>query len=259
MTLRPLYVPLPYVTEYSDTINVGEMGLPVGFDSERLLMHVSAVEKIAKAGDIGKLSIIGFRGDTTEVGYGVGGVSSDGTGTASRAVAVTKARMHDVNMGFDNEFPSDYQWKNATVRINSAEIDTRIRNDGDKWELGPFDVRGRAKYLNKALQDGLAEATQESVLTEDHVTTLLGSALKKSLSVIFYKWAFNIDTMSAAILVDSAIASASVPINHLAVKIRHKDQELPPRQWSLFVNIHYDRLLAAQGLTRSTQLIRAKK
>lgn len=260
MALLPQYIPLPHVTEYSDTISVGELGLPVGFDTERLLMHVSAVEKIARLGDIGALSIVGYRGDTTEVSYSPSGLSSDGTGTASRSVAITKAQLHDLHIDGDDELPDHYKWKSATVRINNAEIDTRIRNDGDKWEMGPFDVKARAKYMNKALQSGLAEATQQAVLLDDAFGRVLGSATKKYVSVIFWSWAWQMDIQSAFVL-DTVIDAGAAPINHFIQSRGSKrdGKELPPRQWSMFNRVHYDRLLATQGLTRTTQLIRAKK
>lgn len=47
------YVPLPEVSEHTDRIVVGELGLPVGFDLDRLELHVPRVELICQIAGIG--------------------------------------------------------------------------------------------------------------------------------------------------------------------------------------------------------------
>ena len=258
MSEKIKYVPLPEVGEHTDQIKIGELGLPVGLDTERLLLNLPRTLLIAKLGDIGHLTIRGFRGEVTEEGFGIGGISGDGTGTATKSITIAKAKASQSEVeGGDHEnisFKDNYLWKDATVKINNAEIEQRIRSDGDKWERGPYDVKARAKYMNDSLRRGLASAALESILGENPLRTLELSSLKSTFLVSMYSLGLGPE---AALLFFISIHSVENCIEQVVMKNK-MGRDLPPRQISLFNRRHYDRLVLTSLLNRSSRLIKAK-
>lgn len=252
-------MPLPEVNEQSDRIIIGDMGLPVGFDQERLLVHLPRLERIAHLAGMGTLTIAGFRGDTTEYGYSVGGVSEDGVGSAISSMVTTKAKIHESGAELDKRaLPFPHRWHDGSVKINNAEIEDRIKNDGDKWEKGVFDEQARAKYMSDALQRGLVVAAGESTFPDKPLSdTLAISGLKKSACTMIWAYAFKTGVPEGFLLHTGFSTSFRLALSTLYPALTKK--LLPPFKFSLAEHVFYDRYAAAQGLNMASRLVKAKK
>ncbi len=250
------FVPLAEISEHSDVIAFGEMGLPVGFDIDRLAANVGVLEKVAHFGNIGHLSIVGFRGDVTEEDYTVGGSYSDGTSTAVGSVSVSRAALQEHELqGGQGEHRFGYNWTNTTVKINNAEIENRIKRDGDRWDLGVYDPEARLKYMNKALVSGLQAATGESVFIEGGV---LGQLAYRAVGLPFaygvWKYLYGLSG-DPLVVMTAASPALEAGLNH-ARNVFKEDGTLPKRQWSVLNYPQFDRYLAATTILRTGKILK---
>ena len=163
----PRTVPLPYVADYTDDIVLGNLGLPVGFDDERLLVNLRGINHIRRLAGLGKTSIVGERGDTTSYDYDITSFDTSGTATFG-----AKSKINRVNLVSEGvKFPTAstlYGKPEVTIKLNSAEIDERIRlHHGTN---GLFEAKPRAKLLNSAVQNGLASAAIDANLDWKKIT-----------------------------------------------------------------------------------------
>ncbi len=253
----PSFVPIHEVQEYTDSIVVHNLGLPVGFDEEQLEINLSGLARTAKMAGLGHLSIIGFRGDTTEHGIGVGSVFGDGTASAMKISTMTKAKLHDIdieNDGFGT--PREYHWKNAVLKINNAEVEDRIRTDGDKWPRQQFDAQGRAKYMDKSLKGALSSAAYESILPNPPAN--IGEwLLMTGVREVVTGGILRINILSKADMLAATVGWLPIhALSHLATKTLLRG-DTPPRKWSNMWILPLDRLVAAQALSQTTRFIRA--
>lgn len=258
MSKRPNFVALSEVNEHSERIIIGDMGLPVGFDQERLLVQLPRLERIASLACMSTLTLAGFRGDTSEYSYGIGGMSSDGVASAVSSKIISRAGLSDSDVDRQGEdIPRGFRWSDASIKINNAEIEERIRSDGDKWDKNVFDEIARAKYMSDALQRGLIKSIHTSIFPEEpFVQTVTKSAALKALDVAWYDlWLPG--NAQAAFVVSTVISTLSPML--AAMFYRSIGRELPPAQWSLSDKIHYDRYVAAQGLNAVSRLVRSRK
>jgi hypothetical protein len=272
MSSRVGFVPLYEVGEYTDALSVGNLGLPTGFDEDSLELHVSRTVARARLAEVGHLSISGFRGATTKHDFALGGMSHQGVGTATQSMIATKAKLHqgEINKG-ELEGPqhgSEYEWLEARTWINNAEIEERIKSDGDRWDKGVYDPLARAKYMDMSLKGGILDIARQNTLGKDPMGTLLGSATLKYLEGATWMMGYNIMFDPNQGLVSSMVAaSIYTPIfGALLHGIRlgthaggRRGHSLPPRIWSITERKHYDRLALLHARMPVGALIRAAK
>lgn len=250
------FVPIHEVNEHSDIITIGELGLPVGMDTDRLLLNVSGLERIATLGQIGELTIRSYRGDKTEYSLGIGGISSDGSASASRAVTINKAELSKTEGSIDKEYPPGFRWVKSEVAINNAEIEEQIKNDGDKWDLGVYDPIARAKYMNKALKNGLKEATFDATYPDGIFPPLLSNLMWCGIFYPFWKYSYDLSNQ-ATLLILSAFGASESFINTSFQKYMRGKDNLPNSQLSFVFGSNADRHLASKALLATTKLIKA--
>jgi len=255
MSRESHYIPVQNVNDFSDTVAFGELGLPVGMDADRLVVNLDRLEQIAKLGQIGHLTVRGFRGNTTDYAYGVSGMSADGIGTATRSIAVTKANIADADTERKDDLPNGYRWADATVKINNAEIEERIKNDGDRWDMGLIDPYARAKYMNSALKKGVRTATYDATFPFGAPLEITGFlSIGLGLNYLIFKGllGYEHETSLALTAANTALDSPIKEIWHRF--IRQKD--LPEIQWSVFTSPKLDRYLASRALLETTKLFK---
>lgn len=243
--------------------SIYNLGLPMGFDEERLWLHIGRTERLSRLSGIGQLSVLGFKGDITEARVGVGGINSDGSGTATKTASVAKTRIvsTETSQGaIDSRLYKPYDWADGVVKVNNAEVEERIKGDGDKWEQGLVDPFARAHYVDRALRLGITAIGRDQVFQGDAPGTLLGSALRKSMWV---SWFMMIGGRSflGAVIFDSTLDVLIQGMNHAYMKMSNKDENgrniLPPRKLSLMNHKPYDRLVLAHGYAASKRLVAA--
>ncbi len=256
MSKLPRFVPLTEVHEYTDAIKIGELGLPVGLDIDRLELNVKSAVKTARLGNIGELILSGGRGDKSEHSFSVSGADNSGTATAHAVSTVSKASLHKYTNSSSSKYPSGYNWKRVGIEINNSEVEERIRHDGDKWDLGLYDVNARAKYMNMALKKGLAEASIQSVFEDIDLKEFTQGALLIAFS---YGVQRNLVHIDPGIYVPTLIGPSLVNFfNHNRDKIMYP-LGLPNRQHSLLMYFPVDRLALSLGRGSLSKFIRAAK
>ncbi len=117
----PRAIPLPEVGEYTDDVIFGNLGLPVGFDDERLLVNLRGINRIRAIAGLGTVSIVGERGDISTYDYDVTG-SNDGAATLGAVSKQPKVKSSNGSVEF--RFGSSlYGDADTTVAVNNSEIE----------------------------------------------------------------------------------------------------------------------------------------
>ncbi len=123
----PTNVPLPEVNQYADELTIGNLGLPVGFDDERLLVNLRAFHRVRAVAGLGDISIVGTSGDVGGYDYQIG--STDESGTASLG-AVSK--RHNKPLSSANiSWPlgtSSFGKPDVTVEVNNSETQEQVKD-----------------------------------------------------------------------------------------------------------------------------------
>lgn len=159
MSKTPNIVPLPEVADHTDNIIFGNLGLPSGFDNERLLVNLRRINWLRAAAGISEVSFIGEQGGTTTHDYEVTGIDAGGTATLS---GKSKKSVVPVSSG-SLSFPytgTGFGNPSATVTVNTSEINHRIRNK--HGIAGEFEAKPRAKFLDLAIRRGLRQAAYDA-------------------------------------------------------------------------------------------------
>jgi hypothetical protein len=169
--------------------------------------------------------------------------------------------MQELEFSTSNEMPVCYRWGNVGLRINNAEIEERIRQDGDKWDKGVYDVRARAAYMHQAFKAGLKESVHrginESMSDPPIGLAALGGVRVGAVGIIYLilKAGHVPDEIAKPFAVTYPFWLEAVG-HHLINK--NIIENLPKRQWSIINFPQVDRLLAANALLHAGKLIRAK-
>lgn len=252
----PGFVPWPEAGSYTDRIEVGEFGFPIGFDEERLQLNLHGLARTMTMAGLNRLTVSGYSGEKSENVLGIGGIGRDGSASATKIGLKTKAKVYDMDLeDTASRLPIEYQWRKAEIRINTSEIDNQITNESDKWPRRQFDPHAQAKYLNRALQRSLSEAATDSYMPHPKFNVAAWAGMAAVQEAMYTA----IDFGSPGFNLAYAIAGY-LPANgllHLLSKIQYRGVELPPRKWSINYHIAFDRMFAAKALARTTRFIRA--
>ena len=255
----PRTIPLPQVPEYTDDIIFGNLGLPVGFDYERILVNVRGINRIRSVAGLGVVSVIGEQGDTSTYDYGVTSVDQSGAATMSGSKKVHKEPTSEGSVRFSSGNPF-FGKADTTITINTSEIRDRIRTKEGAGSL--YEPSAVAKQLNKAVRHGLVGASVDANLDSRKALLSLrayglvngfcliaGAAPERGalLSLIGMPVFYNIAMFQEAVLMD----------------ILEKSSESPLQVWKklrqgLIVPFTVDRTVAASGLAKTTRFIKSR-
>jgi hypothetical protein len=172
-------VPLPDVASVTDTIIIRDLGLPHGFDDERLLINVRALEGFRKAAAIGEITIASSYSNE-EYNLNVDGAHGDGTTTARASgvgrqsetsstvvidrfggdIQADRSGSHSEKMG---EIVSAGLMNNLSPVSVAVRPDLRTRDDYLRKRYGSEirNAQGHANFLNKSIKSGLHEANRK--------------------------------------------------------------------------------------------------
>lgn len=173
-------------------------------------------------------------------------------------MSVSRARLSQTELGdAEGRVGPSYRWRDATVQLNNAEIEERIKNDGDKWDRGVFEPAARAKYMNQALKRGMADATDTLILGEVPLPARLAWSVGSfALVSQWYKWGWDLNAIEEGMAAAYGVLQVVNEGQHIHNKVKYAD--LPAYRRSLFPGgTHYDRHIAALGLSVQSKLIRA--
>jgi|GEM_PF-4284198 len=262
----PRFVPLPDLRQHTDSVTFGNLGLPVGFDQEQLLVNVRGIERIQSVARLGHISVVGMSGEVSQRSYSVGSIQADGSTTLGAVKKREKEPLSHISVKFPDPSLTIVGDPRVIIRVNKEEIKQRTLEKPKEYERGPLDAGTRAKYLNRSLKEGLSSASKKANV--DLFKIALGSAAYTIMNTIL--WAYGSST--EGILTGSAVASpvvmnAIILISGALSYSRNGkdfDGDDPMKHWrlyrqSMFVGAAFDRALAGSALAATTALVKAKK
>ena len=257
----PRSVPLPEVAEYTEDILFENLHLPVGFDEERLLVNLRAMEYVRKIGILDLVDVQSFRPERENYDAQTSVASSGG---AAMLIGVGKRQLGKLTQNEYTKDPDSFRL-DVDLRINTTEIEARIKDNEDKYEQGLVDPKAWAKYLNKSLKSGLTEAVYQGCFedaTLGHKLLTATPVYAALISLLIYKAAINnpqnttgenyITGVTQAFFMAQAMQYGTLLLQRHPVKAL---RELPP---TLVPLLPIDRYLAATGLAKSAKLIKVR-
>lgn len=142
------FVALPEAVKLTDTVSIDSLGLPVGFDEERLGVNVRGLDGVRRLISADVLRIT-CESSTSLTPIFSGSVHEDGSLAASSTASAEKRASSSGGVAA----------KTASVKMDSATFDEQYP-DLVRQVRSPS---ARATLLNKAIRPGLSEAALKSL------------------------------------------------------------------------------------------------
>lgn len=155
----PKFVPLPDVPEYTDEVVFGALGLPVGFDEERLQVNLRAFNRVKSIAGLGRISISRTSGAAEQHDMNIGSLDSSGAATVGLSRKRTQEPLGSGNITWPTTLP-EFGSANTKIKLDGAEADSRITES--KSRKGAMDPNLQAKLLNGGIKTGLYEASMHA-------------------------------------------------------------------------------------------------
>lgn len=236
------FVPLPEVSKHTDSLRIASLGLPVGFDEERLAFNVTAFEKVMKWGDLRSYTVCAEEGERRSIDVGIDGANSDGTTNAIGKAAISKVKLQNTSLKeegiSDDVWVSDvfYERAEAVVRINSSEKEQRILDKSNRWPRGPLEPKAQAYFIDRAARQGLRTAVLKNHYRKyKELAVVYGAGLSVGCTIIQ-------EPPPPDILIDLQVLALLHAVYAQARGLSVKD-----RQWSLLPVAPIDRHIMARG------------
>ncbi|HSX15216.1 MAG TPA: hypothetical protein VLF40_00300 [Candidatus Saccharimonadales bacterium] len=279
MSKKPGFVPLPEVPEHTEHISLENLGLPIGFDEERLLVNVGAMERIRRAIGLGDIVVTAaYLNDSMPA---VDGVSESGVATMAKASFADLFQRPPGRAALENEdwvknsdglidrlaaeLTASFIPRDAVLALDLRERDERFRRAGK----GVLDASLQAQFLSGSIKDGLYDANRKASITPySLVATLVAHGGVTSVLAVF-DYAVT-DTVNAELLISGnlltraalllAVMSDALPsVRESHPDVTFKEFWLHLRH-SLIAGATLDRYLMGQtALATSGKLIKAQK
>lgn len=252
----PSDVPLPEIPRHTEEVIFGGLGLPVGFDQERLRVNLRAFERIRLTAGLGTVSIVAVESEAEPTDAGVTSIDKQGAATASFA---GKRHRKPLASGLVSEPQNNMGLlclpESTTVRLDNTEIESRIEESG-RYKKGVFDATARAKYLNRAIKSGLSEASFDASFAKHRLI----------FSSMVYG-AMPVDAMMFNIPLGLAMSVTGFGNNVLAAGffsaivgdgMEEKLKVFAHYRHSLFFGVTPDRWIMARGMLTTSKLVKAR-
>lgn len=268
MSRLPSSVPLPEVGNYTDEIVFGNLGLPVGFDQEQLLVNLRGIKRICTVGILGHVSILSGGGEAGELETQITGWDDSGTATLSGL----KVKRKEVTTSTNSYWHHPDAWgPDVTIHTNSNEMQARIKDEDARYERGLSDPKAWAKQLNEAVRNGLDQAAYDVTFKLMAGTDEIP---KSGIALSFYGVTVAIAMLSAGnlggfkdgILVSEGLLQGMNYLMLLGAEVSYLKHK-PSRPHRPFVEgphsvcpiVPVDRYLLTNGLVNFSRLIKARK
>jgi hypothetical protein len=249
------------VSHYSEDVVFGSLGLPTGFDDERLLVNLRGINRVRSIAGLGIVSVVGERGEITTYDHDITSMSPSGEATLG-----AKQKEHKVGLVEGNvTFPTGSSFlgsADTVVKVNTAEIDNRIRTKHGIAAL--YEAKPRAKLLNESMKDGLNAAVIDANMDMEKFKMfakmygffgLMGAMSDHPMRAV------GIGAIAAPVLLNLGILQQA--ILHSQGKTKEEVSADMLRFWKEFrksvsVGIAVDRMALASLAVRSQRLIKAQ-
>lgn len=249
------FTPLPKLPEQTDRFEVQSLGLPVGFDQERLGINVDAIHKIMLWSQVAELSIATVDGEKSEPVIVPGNVNRDGSAAASHALTAQRIKLSHAKIDMPPEdaamdtFVSPYRTAQAQVVLNGHNKEMLIQQKEQKWPRTSFEPAAQAWAINKGLRQGLRSLIQQrnSDSLSIFETTVTGVSAGLTFGLFEVAGMANPATLTG--LAMGYAAASRIPNCKIPSSQVHPDFK---RQWSLFYGVPFDRRMMAALHARRT-------
>lgn len=248
----PRAVPLPEVGKHTDDVVFGNLGLPVGFDDERILVNLRCINRVRAVAGLGSVSVIGEKGDTSSYDYNVTSMDSG----AATFGAVSKQNKTPASSG-SVTFPTPstlFGKADTTIAINNSEIEERLRTK--HGTIGLYEPVPRARELNAAVKTGLAHAAIDANIDK--------GKLKMAVRLYGIMGAFGIAAGASpgrALLIPAVMGPMFLNLHVLRESSMYQKNPFPiwrELRQSLLVGPALDRVVVANGILKCSRLMKAR-
>lgn len=258
-------VPLPEVPEHTDDLVFENLDLPVGFDEERLLVNLSAINRVRRIAGLGRVSIVGTDGKAEKEDFQITGISSSGAATAS-ASKRDKSPLSQSSVRFPNG-ATFFNSADTTITINNTEVEAQI-HEGSSEGNRLFDPNARAKLLDRGITRGLVRASLDANFDTEKfrisgryyglfggLGLITGADMLKLMPTITVLGPLMFNAAQA----NNAITDSITKNVQKGDVKKHILEFLKSSRQSVFVGVAPDRFIAAAGLAKASRLIKARK
>jgi hypothetical protein len=252
----PREVFLPDVPTYTDEIVFGNLGFPVGFDNERILVNLRAFERVQAVAGLGNISIIGHRGENQPFEAQITSVDRSGAATLGAAGKRHKKPLGHGNVAFPTT-SSFFDNPSAVIKVNFTELEAQI-DEADKYAKGVFDPTAQSERINTGVKEGLREASYHANFDRE-----------KAIQALQYYGSMNMLGLGTGHgpLVSIGVSLVAGPVaTHLGIAKGASMKEDPNIKEalqrfrsSLFAGCAPDKYIAARGLIASHKFIKSRK
>lgn len=160
--MLPSAVPLPEVCHYEEQTQVvfGNLGLPQGFDEERLIVNLKRIDQIRRWAGLGTISITSETGTNEPYDITVTSVDSDGAITSGKVGKRTAKPIGQTTVDTQTALQSLMTDPNTHIKRDTTESQERIREAhmDNRGELSP---KAQAAMLNACVKRGLYTASKQ--------------------------------------------------------------------------------------------------
>ena len=252
-------VPLPEIPQHTEDIVFGTLGLPIGFDQERVLVNLRAIERVRRVAGFSVISVVS-RDQSSELSDpGVTAVDASGTATMGQAAKRRRQPLSVARLSYHDPDPLLHDFPDLTIHVDKSELENRVEEERDRYKQGAFDVQGRARYLNTAIGQGLVDASFDANLNLEKLGLTVGLYGAMTMGEFAYGMP---RPFVFALFAGAGVGLGAFPAIHAMMKLKDKDERaFALKQWrySMFFGLTPDRFLAARGLITASRFVKARK
>lgn len=162
----------------SERIVVAENSLPQWVNRDRIGLNQRRLETILRLGGIGCLVITGDSdGEISRSVPMVAGYNPSGEAYAAKAVTITIVPTHSEGLNDDYSKKPNFnylRWPTATLVLNDAEINNRIREDGEDSRS----AKAWSSYMDEALKEGVGRMGRRNLISDLYGVDIFAAAVQ---------------------------------------------------------------------------------
>lgn len=258
--------PLPEIEPAKDLVVFENLAFPIGFDEERILVNVPAIQKIQTYAGIGLTVMNGVNGKKSETSSSIQSVNADGSANlgqslikrnASSTDTVFVPSRHELGAFMGTKIPARAEKYLRPPAYISANLSARdeLLQDSKRFKKGQLDPKGHAEFMNTVIKQGLVEAAAKrhqnsydklvralvAVVTLDNIAVTI--ALRESWPVYALGMWYGLAGF----------------LSFKEARQNSKQYDYPTQAYQFSIALGWDRRFMAQSLARTTRLIEVRK
>lgn len=270
MPKLPKEIPISDLPSYADGDETAPMtwdfGLPQHIDTERLVIRGGNLAPLMSVAAFRQINVHEYWGEQTKFTPNISGMTSNGEATASLSGELNQAESgrsslrDDYGVGSEGAFLMASHGKTSPViHLNRAELVSRVVDD--KREGGKTGEAAWAGQLDRALRTSLRTSARKHLAGRNTGDYRAYGASYYGLASVLTTSELLTNQAAVALMVTALASGIIIMEDEVTIKHYTGYNMSSERRWSLtpLVKAEWDRYLAADALTRTMPLIRARK